>query len=499
MSNLAPSNITLIRGLGLVSASAIVIGNVIGTGVFLKTRVMTCNVETPGNVLAVWVAAGLLSLAGALTYAEIATLWPRAGGEYVFLREAYGPRFGFLYGWMQFFIARAGGLAAMSVAFAIFLNVVTGNRLGTPYFTLKLGAFDYSFGHLQLVALSSIAIVTLINCAAVRVSGAVAAFLTSIKIALVLFIGLGAFIYAGGDWAHLWMSGAGGACEEVPAATRGGFGGVGAAMLAALWAYNGWNDLTFLSGEVKRPERNIPLALIGGMIIICLLYVFINLAYFYVLSPAEISGVSTKSSVATEAALRFLGPVAVSLMAMALLASSFGTLHVGVLASGRLPYAMARDRLFFQTFAKLNARTHTPTRSLVAQAVWAGILALSGSFDALTDYSIFGLWIFYALATATVFVFRRRMPEAERPYRTWGYPVVPLLFLIVATWLIFNTLVTAPWRSVTGVVLILLGLPVYEYFARRNRVEFDKKEIEDASGRVTVPGRGNIPWDKPEE
>jgi basic amino acid/polyamine antiporter, APA family len=476
MSQLAPGNVTLIRGLGLISAVAIVIGNVIGTGVFLKTRVMVCNVGTPGNVLAVWVAAGLLSLAGALTYAEIATLWPRAGGEYVFLREAYGARFGFLYGWMQFFIARAGGLAAMSVAFAIFLNVLTNNRLGAAYFTWRLWGDDFSFGNLQVVALSCIAVVTLINCAAVRVSGAVAALLTGIKIAVVLFIGIGAFLYTGGDWLHLWMTSAGGLCEEVPEAMRGGFGGFGAAMLAALWAYNGWNDLTFVGGEVKNPQRNIPLALIGGMILVGLLYIFINVAYFYVLTPAEIASVSAKSSVATEAALRFLGPLAASLIAAALMASSFGTLHVGVLASGRLPYAMARDRLFFQGFAHLNRHTHTPIRALVAQSVWAGALALTGSFDALTDYSIFGLWIFYALATGTVFIFRRRLPDAERPYRTWGYPVVPVLFLIVAGWLLVNTLITAPSRSVTGIILILLGLPVYEYLVRRNRVESEKQE-----------------------
>jgi APA family basic amino acid/polyamine antiporter len=475
MSKLAPSNVTLIRGLGLIAAISIVVGNVIGTGVFLKTRVMTCNVGTPSSVIFVWVAAGLLSLAGALTYAEISTMWPRAGGEYVFLREAYGPRFGFLYGWMQFFIARAGGLAAMSVAFAIFLNIVTGNRISTVYFNWKIAGADFSFGSLQVVAISSIALVTLINCAAVRVSGAVASVLSGIKIAAVLLIGVGAFLYAQGDWMHLWMANAGGACEEIPASMRGGFGGVGAAMLAALWAYNGWNDLTFVAGEVKNPQRNIPLALIGGMILVGLLYVFINVAYFYVLTPTEIASVSAKSSVATEAALRFLGPLAASLIAAALLASSFGTLHVGVLSSGRLPYAMARDRLFFQSFTHLNTYTHTPIRALVAQAAWACALALTGSFDALTDYSIFGLWIFYALATATVFVFRRRMPDAERPHRTWGYPVVPLLFLIVAGWLLVNTLLTAPWRSVTGVILILLGLPVYEYFARRNHVEAEAR------------------------
>ena len=471
MSHVPHGNITLIRGLGLIAALSIVIGNVIGTGIFLKTRVMTCNVSTPGTVLAVWVVAGLLSLAGALTYAELGAMMPRAGGEYVFLREAYGARWAFLYGWMQFFIARAGGLAALSVAFAIFLNVLTGERLAVTFLKWNIaGGYEFSFGSLQVVAVSAIAFVTLINCASVHVSGGVAAFLTSIKIGVVLLIGLSAFLFAGGDWAHLWMTGASGACEEVPSAMRGGLGGFGAAMLAALWAYNGWNDLTFVGGEVRNPQRNIPLALIGGMVLVCLLYVFVNVAYFYVLSPVEVANVSAKSSVATEAALRFLGPLAVSLIAAALMASSFGTLHVGVLASGRLPYAMARDRLFFEKSARLNTITRVPTRALVAQSLWAGLLALSGSFDALTDFSIFGLWIFYALTTTSVFVFRHRWPEAERPYKTWGYPVVPVLFLIVATALLITTLVTAPSRSVTGVALILLGLPVYYYWSRKNKV-----------------------------
>src|SRR3982751_5493515 len=189
MSKLAPSNVTLIRGLTLVAAASIVIGNVIGTGVFLKARVMTCNVGTPGMVITVWIAAGILSLAGALTYAELAAMMPRAGGEYVFLREAYGARWGFLYGWMQFFVARAGGLAAMSVAFAIFLNDLTGGALGHDFFTRDVFGYKFSFGTLQLVALSAIAFVTLINCAAVVVSGNIAAVLTTLKIALVLAVG----------------------------------------------------------------------------------------------------------------------------------------------------------------------------------------------------------------------------------------------------------------------------------------------------------------------
>jgi APA family basic amino acid/polyamine antiporter len=468
MTTPAPSNITLIRGLGLIAAVSIVIGNVIGTGVFLKTRTMTCNVGSPGKVIAVWIVAGVLSVAGALTYAELAAMMPRAGGEYVFLREAYGPRWGFLYGWMQFFVARAGGLAAMSAAFAIFANDLTGGSLSKVFYSTQIFGKPFSFGSQQIVALGVIATVTLINCAAVFVSGNIAAILTAVKVSLVLAVGVGAFFLADGNWANFALINSGGACAEVEASARGGMAGFGAAMIGALWAYNGWNDLTLVAEEVKKPQRNIPLALIGGMAVVVLLYVFVNLAYFYVLTPTEIASISPTSSVATEVARRFMGPLAASLIAAALLASTFGTIHVGVLTGARVPYAMAKDRLFFQNMARLSKRTHVPVGALFLQAGWAGALALSGSFDALSNYSIFALWIFYALTTATVFVFRRRAPQLERPYRTWGYPIVPIAFLIVAGWLLVMTIVAIPRASLTGLGLIALGLPVYYYWHKKN-------------------------------
>lgn len=501
-----PSHITLIRGLGLVAAVSIVVGNVIGTGVFLKTRVMTCNVGSPGMVIAVWVFAGLLSLAGALTYAELAAMMPRAGGEYVFVREAYGAAPGFLYGWMQVFIGKTGSQAALSVSFAIFLNVLTRGALNVNYFTLALPAFhipvhftlnllvykipinstfvllgnQIPFGHLQVVALASIVIVTLINCAAVKVSGGVATVLTGIKIALVLGIGIGAFLFArGGGLAHLAMTATDGACEGVGAAARAGLAGFGAAMLGALWAYDGWNNLTLVAGEVKNPQRNIPLALIGGMIAVCLLYVFVNIAYFYVLTPAEITNVPAASSVATEVARKFLGPLAVSLIAAALLSSTFGTLHTSILTGARVPYAMARDRLFFQNLARLSPRTHVPIGALIVQGVWASLLALSGSFDTLTDYVIFAEWIVYGMVTASVFIFRRRMPDAERPYRVWGYPVVPIIFLSVTSSLLIITLWATTFQAFAGLALIAIGLPVYLYWSRSNHLALQDQSAAD--------------------
>src|SRR6266542_3856473 len=478
----------LVRGLSLIAAVSIVVGNVIGTGVFLKARVMTCNVGTPGKVLGVYVIAGFLSLAGALSYAELAAMMPRAGGEYVFMREAYGRPWGFLFGGMSFFIRKAGSQAALGVQFALFLNTMLRGRLDGVFFSHPV-----PFGKIQVFALGSILIVTGINCLAVKVSGGVASLLSGVKIALVLVVGIGAFLLAqGADWSHLWMANAGGACEGVSAAARVGFGGVIAAMLGALWAYDGWNNVTLVAGEVQDPQRNLPRALIGGMLLIMALYLFVNLSYFYVMSPTEIAGVSTTSSVATEVAQRFLGPLAITFIAAALLSSTFGTLHTSILTGARVPYAMARDNLFPRSLSHVSPRTHVPTGALIVQAVWACVLVIlfSSSFDTLTDYAIFGLWIFYALVTAAVFILRRRMPDAVRPYRTWGYPVVPLLFIVAAAVLLLKTvwdvrgdavaglslllhghigagfLIIAKDPPLFGIILIALGLPVYWYWAR---------------------------------
>jgi len=473
----------LVRGLTLIAAISVVVGNVIGTGVFLKARVMTCNVGSPGRVLGVYVIAGVLSLAGALSYAELAAMMPRAGGEYVFMREAYGRPWGFLFGWMSFFIGKAGSQAALGVQFALFLNTMLNRRLEGNFFTSPV-----AFGKIQIVALLSILIVTGINCLAVKVSGGVAAVLSGIKIALVLVVGVGAFILAqGADWSHLWMANVGGTCESVNEAARIGFGGFIAAMLGALWAYDGWNNVTLVAGEVQNPQRNLPRALIGGMLLIMGLYLFVNLAYFYAMSPTDIASVSTKSSVATEVAQRFLGPVAVSFIAAALLSSTFGTLHTSILTGARVPYAMARDDLFPRSLSRVSPRTHVPTGALLVQAIWACILviAFSSSFDTLTDYAIFGLWIFYGLVTAAVFILRRKMPDLERPYRTLGYPVVPICFLLATALILGMTIwgvrgdaaagasfiahgevlkgigLIARNPPLAGIGLIALGLPIY--------------------------------------
>jgi len=450
----------LVRGLGLIGAISVNVANIIGTGVFLKARVMTCNVGTPGRALAVWVFAGLLSLAGALTYAELLAMMPRAAGEYGIVRDAYGRPLGFIYGWTQFVIARTASAAALAVGFAIFLNDFLGGALKHVYLQYTLpGGHTLSFGRLQVVALGAIVVTTLINCAAVNVSGGVASVLTGLKVLLLLGVGFGAFFYSGGDWSNLALANNGGLCEGV--SVSGGIAGIGAAMLGALWAYDGWNNVTFLAGEVKNPGRNLPLALIGGMFVVMALYLFVNLSYYHVLTPTDVANVSASSSVAAEVIRRLLGSIAVTLMAAAMMTSSFGALHASILATARLPYALARDGLSPKSLSKVSPRTHVPIRSLVVQGVWSCVLALSGSYDLLTDYAIFALTLFYALVAGSVFIFRRRMPDAPRPYRTWGYPVVPILFLIVSTWLIATTIWSSPKQSGIGLGLILLGVPIY--------------------------------------
>ncbi len=498
------TNITgLVRGLGLIAAISIIVGNVVGTGVFLKARVMTCNLGSPEWVIIAWVAAGILSLAGALTYAELSAMKPHAGGEYIFLRDAYGRVWSFLYGWMQMFIAKTGSQAAVAVAFAIFLNDLVGQKLAQTFFrinvltqpfeinTIKIPvlagdekmpeffaellsrtAFSYELTSLQIVAVMMIVIITTINCAAVSIGGQIATFFTVIKIALVLFVGLGAFFLADGSFSHLGMMNDGGACEGVANIERYGsvefnfLAGFSAAMLGALWGYDGWNNLTLVAGEVKNPQRNIPLALIGGTIFIILLYVFIHFAYFYVLTPTEIASVSTNSSVAREVAFRFFGAGVLALMAAGLMASSVGTLHTSILTGARVPYAMAKDGIMFEALGKLSA-TRVPVGALLIQGVWACLLALSGSFDTLTNYVVFGSWIFYTVVTFSIFVFRRKYPDAERPYKAFGYPVVPILFIIAASGLLINTLYYSPFQSFIGIFLILLGLPVYYYLTNR--------------------------------
>jgi APA family basic amino acid/polyamine antiporter len=386
----------------------------------------------------------------------------------VITRDAYGKLWGFLNGWSQFVVSRTASAAALSVGFAIFMNDLLGGKLDPVYFTLNIpGGFQVPFGRIQIVALLTLAVTTLINCAAVSVSGHVASFITILKVVVVLAVGVFAFSYQDGSWGHMAMSAVGGKCEGVDV-IGGGSAGFAAAMLGALWAYDGWNNVSYVAGEVKHPERNLPLALIVSMLIVMTLYVIVNLGYFYVLTPVEVASVPSVSSVAAETIRKMLGPtIAVGLVAGVMMLSSWGSLQTSILGTARIPYAMARDGLFFKSLARVSQRSRVPVISLLVQGVWAGVLALSGSFDQLTDLAIFAFWLFYGMVTAAVFVFRYREPNAPRPYRTWGYPVVPAVFVLVTIYLIVRTIIDAPYKAGIGLIIIGAGIPVYFYFSRR--------------------------------
>lgn len=438
----------LIRSLGLREALALVIGTVIGTGVFLKTAVMSQAVESPIWVLTAWGAAGLLSFMGALCYAELGGMFPSAGGEYVFLREAYGDFAGFLFGWMRFWIATPGSIAAYAVGAATFLSAII--HFDTP--------MDRT-----LMALAFIAIFTGLNCFTVLIGGRVQAFLTALKV--VMIVGLAAMIFmgtSGGTFDHLAPIGDG---------SFSGFSAFGTAMLAALWAYDGWCNMPMAAGEIRDPGRNIPRALAIGMLLVFVVYAVTNLAYFYALPFIDVLTSYSPTHrdalpVATRAAQATLGSTAVSVLSFAFVVSALGGMNGSILTGARIPYAMARDRLFFRQLGELGRRSRTPAAAVATQGVIAGALASTGSFDQLTNYVVFASWIFYALATGAIFVLRRREPLAPRPFRVPFYPVLPAVFLLASLFLLVNTLVTETRESAIGLLLIVSGIPVYHWFRK---------------------------------
>jgi len=365
-------------------------------------------------------------------------------------------------------LASLGWGLRRSLVFVFIAVVALGGALEHWHIEAASVGAHASMNGLTIVALVAIWTVALINCASVASGGLIALLLTLAKVGLVLGVGVGAFVFGAGDWSHLTASGITGTCEGVASSARGGIAGFGAAMLGALWAYDGWQNVAPLAGEIRNPSRNLPRAFIGGTLLVTALYLFVNVAYYYALTPLQIASLPSASSVATEVLKRFLGPLAVSMTAVALMVSSFGALHSTVLANSRIPFAMARDGLFFRTLVRLSPRSNVPVRAILAQAAWASVLAVSGSYDTLTDSVIFASWLFYGLTTASLFVFRKKMPDAPRPYRALGYPVVPMLFVLVTAALLLNTFVASPRQAFQGVAVLAAGLPFYWYWSRHS-------------------------------
>ena len=451
-SNLPPQAArTLDRGLTLLPAIGIILANVIGTGVFMKARVMMANVGTPWLVLAAWLAGGALTLVGSLVFGELSAMMPRSGGSFNFIGAAYGRRWAFLFAWSRA-IVTAAGVAAVAILTVTFLN----DALGASLSPLQI----------KLLPVLVIAIGTVLNLISVRATGGVATALTSIKVSILLTIAIGAFWLSDGTFAHFGMSGAAGAGHGVPESARLGLSGFGAAMAGALWSYSGWSIIATIGGEVRDPGRVLPRAMIFSTLLVMGLYLLINASYFFVLTPFEIADFPENTSVAVATFQRFAGSGAASFLAVGLVISAYGTMHVSLLVASRIPYAMASRGLAPASFGKLNSK-NVPAVSVIAIAVCASGLALSGTFDRLTDLSIFVTWIFFGLTGTTLFVLRRKFPDAPRPYRVLGYPVIPVIFLLATVFLLVSMLTSTPVRCLWGMGMILVGLPIYSIFARR--------------------------------
>ncbi len=437
------------RDLGLLAALAIVIGTVIGSGIFRVPQTMINSVGSVPMVFLVWIVGGVLSMAGALTYAELAAAMPGAGGEYVYLTEAWGPVWGFLYSWVQMWIGKSGSIATLATAFFEYTAHFIP-EFEKVWFTL--GPLPIKFG--QVFALVLILALGLVNYFGVRFGGGVQVAMTIVKLGLIAFV-----ILAGIFYSHPVAAGLQ-APPNVPPIATGFF----AALVAALWAYDGWNNVGMVASEIKNPGRNLPTALILGTSLVIAIYMLANWAYFRVLTPVE---VGAHKLVAAEMMQRIQGPVGAGIVSIAAMISIFAALNGSILTGARVPYAAARDGLFFAAAARVHPVFRTPGVSILMMTGWAALLVLSGKYDDLYNFVIFGSWILYAMAAASVFVLRRKRPDLIRPYKTLGYPIVPVLFLIGAAALELSTLRDRPMQSLAGILLILLGLPFYYYWERR--------------------------------
>jgi APA family basic amino acid/polyamine antiporter len=454
------------RALGPLAASALLAGTVIGTGIFLVPSTIAREADSVGGVFLIWGLGALLSLAGALTYAELGAALPAAGGEYVFLSRAYGPVWGFLFGWQQIVIGKTGSIASIAIAFALFLGYFGGGlEQEAVHWETGLGALGLT--GLQVVAIGAIALLTGVNCLGVALGGAVQSFLTLLKVGAILALVALVLGSGQGSWGHFQ--------EAPPAPAPRGLAEqaahFGAAMAAALWAYDGWNSVTLVGAEVRDPHRTIPRVLILGILGVALIYILVNLACFYAL-PFE--AVRRSSRVAQDAAQLVLGQWGGLALTLAALVSTLSTLNGSVLSGARIFYAMASDRLFFRSMADLHPSRHTPAKALALQgALASGLILLfagdNAAFERLLDYALFGTWGFYGITVLAVIALRYRHPDLPRPYLTLGYPWIPLIFAGVALLFCVSIALRRPTETGFGLVMLAGGLPFYAYWRWRNQ------------------------------
>lgn len=425
--------------LTLFDMTMIAIGSTIGSGIFLTPSSIIGALPSPKWALFVWIIGGLMALSGALTFAELGAKMPGAGGVYVYLKEAYGDFAGFLYGWSYLLVINTGGIAALSVAFATYLGFFV----------------ELSPAGIKTVAITGIVIVTIINILGVKAGGVFSDVFTLLKLAGILgliIVGLGAGSSATTDFTA--------PLGDLP---NGLGSALAVAMVGVLWSYGGWQHASFLAGEAKNAQRTIPLAMIFGALSVTLIYLLINVAYLFLLSPAEMAA---SPRLAADAIGKVFGDPGARLIALTIFISTFGTAGIYTLTAPRIYYAMANDGVFFKKVAEVHPKFHTPMSAILLQSVWAIVLVwFWGTFENLISYVVFTDWIFFALAAAGIFIFRRR--AAAGAYQTPGYPLTPLFFVLLSTWFVLNTLIERPAQAWAGLISLALGVPVYYFWKRK--------------------------------
>lgn len=439
----------------------VMVGIVIGSGIFLTTGLIAKNLPSPGLILLVWVVGGILTLAGALTYAELGSSLPQAGGQYVYLREAYGPLCAFLFGWVVFLVYMSGGSAALAAAFAeyfgyFFPSLSIQKILYSKEILIFGKSLTFTLSAGQLVAVAAIIFLSIFNYIGLSYGKIIQNIFTVVKIGAILCFVILGFAIGKGQSFDLVLSPQG----VDPGQLIVGFG---IALVAVSWAFDGWNNVNFVAGEIKNPKRNIPLALIFGTIGVTILYVLVNYIYLYSLPIHEISG---EIRIAEKSASALFGGEMGAVIASVVMISTFGALNGNILTAPRVYFAMAKDNLFFKKVGEVHPRYRTPGFSIIIQAIWASILTLSGTFEQLLTFVMFVAIIFWIAAALSVFTLRKKFPQLPRPYKTWGYPYVPVLFIITSMGILINTIIEKPAESLSGIFITLLGVPVYYYWKK---------------------------------
>lgn len=450
------------RALGLREGIAIHMGCIIGSGIFIVPATIAGHLPAIGPILIVWILAGMLTLFGALTLAELSAVLPQAGGPYVYLRNSFGRLWGYMFSWNDFFINKAGSAAALAIGFTTFLGYfVPAASPENAFYHTTYSFFgmetEFKFGWTQIIAMTTIVIVTVVNVRGVRLGALIMKIFTTAKVVAivgliiaVMFSGQASLSNLAPWWPETWSS-------QLTSA-------FGLAMISALWAYDGWIDVTLNTAEFKDPQRNVPLSLLIGTVAIIAIYLSANLAYASVIPISQMPG---SSRISADVASMVLGPVGASLVVLGIMSSMFGTTNGMLLTGSRSIYAAGADGTIAPALGKVHPKFRTPYVSVITLGVWGALLTLSGTYEQIISYVVFGSWFFYAMTALSVIVLRRKMPNAERPYKAWGYPYATLLFVAIAAWFIVNTLLEDTRNAVIGILLLIISLPFYFYWTRK--------------------------------